>query len=148
MSPATPAVEQLAEHLDAGDHLLLGGLEADDLDFLADLHLAALDTAGDHRATTRDREHVLDRHHERLVDIALRQRDVGVERLHQLDDALDTVGLAVEGLERRHAHHRQVVAGEAVALEQLAHLELDEVQQLRIVDRVDLVERDDDDRAR
>src|SRR5207248_11290968 len=47
-------VEQLAEHLDAGDDLLLGGLEADDLDFLADLHLAALDPAGDDGATARD----------------------------------------------------------------------------------------------
>ena len=80
-------VEQLAEHLDAGDDLLLGRLEADDLDFLADLHLAALDAAGDDGAAARDREHVFDRHQERLVDFALRQRDVAVERFHQLDHA-------------------------------------------------------------
>src|SRR5581483_5144740 len=39
-------VEQLAEHLHAGDHRLGGGTDADDLDFLADLHHAALDTTG------------------------------------------------------------------------------------------------------
>ena len=81
-------VEQLAEHLDAGDHRLLGVAQADDLDFLADLDLAALDTAGHHRAAARDREHVFDRHQERLVDRALRQRDEGVERVVELDDRL------------------------------------------------------------
>src|SRR6185312_8997074 len=37
-------VEQLAEHLDAGDRGLLGVAQADDLDFVADLDDAALDT--------------------------------------------------------------------------------------------------------
>ena len=55
----------------------------------------------------------------------------------------DAFGIALQRLERRHADHRDVVAGEAVGLEQLAHFELDEVEQLGIVDRVDLVERDD-----
>jgi hypothetical protein len=45
--------------------------DADDLDFLADLHDAALDATGHHRAAARDREHVLDRHQERLVDRTL-----------------------------------------------------------------------------
>src|SRR5437763_1230626 len=67
-------IEQLAEHLDAGDDLLDGGAETDDLHFLADLDHAALDTAGDHRAAAGDREDVLDRHQERLVDGALGQR--------------------------------------------------------------------------
>ena len=39
---------------------------------------------------------------------------------------------------------RNVVAGELVARKQLAHLELDELEQLRIVDHVDLVEIDDE----
>src|SRR5438874_6620945 len=137
-------VEQLAEHLDAGDDLLLGRLEADDLDFLADLHLAALDAAGDDGAAPRDREDVLDRHQERLVDLALRDRHVAVERFHQLDDARDTLRVALQRLERRQTHHRDVVAGELVVLEQLAHLELDEIEQLGIVDRVHLVQRDDE----
>jgi hypothetical protein len=117
------------------------GLKPDDLDFLAHLHLPALDAPGHHRARARDREHVLDRHHERLVDLALRQRNVGVERFHQLDDRLDARRLAVDRAERAHPHHRHVVALEAVALKQLAHFQLHQVQQLRVVDRVHLVER-------
>ena len=54
------------------------------------------------------------------------------------------LGIALQRLERRDAHHRQIVAREAVALEQVAHLELDQVEQLRIVNRVDLVQGDDD----
>src|SRR3546814_7864853 len=48
-------VQQLAEHLDAGHGGLHRRLQADDLDFLADLHNAALDTAGHHGAAARDR---------------------------------------------------------------------------------------------
>src|ERR1700694_1373194 len=51
-------IEQLPEHLDAGDDLLLGRLEANDFDFLADLHLAAIDAAGHHGAAARGREPV------------------------------------------------------------------------------------------
>src|SRR5690554_2953259 len=48
-------VEQLAEHLDAGDGGLEGGrLDADDLDLLVDVEATALDTAGDDGATTGD----------------------------------------------------------------------------------------------
>src|SRR5258708_708026 len=136
-------VQQLAEHLDAGDDLLLGRLEPDDLDFLADLDLAALDAAGHDGAAAGDREHVFDRHQERLVNLALRHRDVGVERVHQLEDGVDPLLLAVEGLEGRHADDRDVVAGEAVRRQQLTHLELDEIHQFGIVDRVDLVQGDD-----
>src|SRR5690606_1945489 len=73
----TTLVEQLAEHLDAGDDRL-GGLLAGthDLGVLVDLEDAALDTTGDDGATTGDREDVLDGHHERLVEVALRLRDV------------------------------------------------------------------------
>ncbi len=65
-------IEQLAEHLDARDDLLHRGLEADDFDFLTHFDATALDPAGHDRAAARDREHVFDRHHERLVDFTLR----------------------------------------------------------------------------
>src|ERR1700733_6058142 len=74
-------IEKLAEHFDAGDDGLLGIAKANDLDFLADLDDAALDAAGDDGAAARDREHVFDRHHERLVDVALPQRGVAGERI-------------------------------------------------------------------
>ena len=54
-------------------------MDADDLDLLVDLEDAALDTTGDDGATTGDGEDVLDGHEERLVRLALRLGDVGVD---------------------------------------------------------------------
>ena len=121
-------------------------MDADDLDLVADLALALLDAAGDDRAAAGDREHVFDRHQERLVDVAGRLRDVGVDRLHQLEDLRRPLRVALERLQRRDADDRDVVAGEVVLREQLADLELDELEQLFVVDHVGLVERDDDER--
>ena len=140
-------VEQLLEHLDAGDDHLAGGVDADDLDLLADLDHAALDAPGGDGAAALDAEHVLDRHQERLVDGALGVGDVGVDRVHQLLDAgvgrvVDVAG-GLEGLERGAADDRDVVAREVVLGQQLADLELDEVEQLGVVDRVALVEEHD-----
>ena len=80
LSPGAALVEELAEHLDAGAGGLGGGAETDDLDLLTDLHLTALHPAGHHGAATGDREHVLDRHQERLVDLTRRLRHERVDR--------------------------------------------------------------------
>ena len=141
-------VEQLLEHLDAGHHDLARVLDADDLDLLADLDDAALDAPGGDGAAALDAEDVLDRHQEGLVDGALGCRDVRVDRVHQLlDGRVGRVGRVVAGLERLQrgtADDGHVVARELVLGEQLAHLELDQLEQLRVVDHVDLVQEDDD----
>src|SRR5690242_3433466 len=138
-------VEQLAEHLDAGHDRLRGLLvDADDLDLLAGLDLALLHAAGGDGAAAGDREDVLDGHQERLVDVARGLRDVLVHGRHELQDLRRPLGVALERLQGRAAHDRQVVAGEVVLREQLAHLELDQVEQLLVVDRVGLVQEHDD----
>jgi hypothetical protein len=111
---------------------------------VADLDDATLDATGHDRAATGDREHVLDRHQERLVELARRLRDERVARVHQLLDRLHAVlaRLALERLERRAADDRGVVALVAVLVEQLAELHLDEVEELLVAlaDHVALVE--------
>ena len=52
--------------------------------------------------------------------------------------------LVLERHERRALDDRNVVAGELVLRQQLANFELDELEQLRIVDHVDLVHEDDE----
>src|SRR6185503_5624766 len=124
-------VEQLLEHLDAGDDDLAGGLHADQLDLVADLDDAALDAPGGDRGAALDAEHVLDRHEERLVDRALGGRAGAVDRVHERLDrgvgGVDLVRAGLERLERAAAHDRDLVAREVVLAEQLADLELDEV---------------------
>src|SRR5690606_5008584 len=72
----TAFVEQLAEHLDTGAGGLGGITNTNNLDLFLDTDDAALDTTGYHCTATGDREHVFDRHQERLVDRTLRLRDV------------------------------------------------------------------------
>ena len=124
--------------------VVLSVLDADDVDGLVDLEDTTLDTAGDDGATTGDREDVLDRHQERLVDVALRGRDRLVDGLHEAEELLAPLLVALERLERRDAHDRKVVARELVLGEQLADLELDELQDLLVVHHVGLVQGDDD----
>ncbi len=97
------------------------------------------------RAAARDREHVFDRHQERLVDRTLRLRDVVVDRLHQLEDRVvaDLRVLVLQRAQRRALDDRNVVARELVLREQLADFELDQLEQLRVVDHVDLVQEHD-----
>ena len=78
--------EQLAKHFNAGDDGLDGRLQADDLDFLANLDNAALDTTGDDRATAGNREHVFNRHQEGLVERTGRLRNIFIHGLHQGND--------------------------------------------------------------
>src|SRR6476469_298133 len=72
----SPLVEKLPEHLDARHNCPLVGIESDQRHFLANLHDAALDTTSRNRTTTGDREHILDRHDERLLSLANRLRAV------------------------------------------------------------------------
>src|SRR6185437_7165386 len=80
----TAFVEQLLEHLDAGDYRFAGVAETDDFHFLADLADTLLDTPGHYRAAPLNRENIFNRHQERLVDHTLRHRDVLVDGFHQL----------------------------------------------------------------
>src|SRR5664279_4165171 len=141
----TTFVEQLAEHLDAGDRGARGLLgDADDLDGLADLDDATLDTTGHDSAAAGDREHALDRHQERLLDLTNRLGHVAVARGQQFEDRLAPLGVALERLQRRHANHGDVVTGELVLAQQLADFELDELEDFFVVDNVGLVEGNDD----
>src|ERR1035441_10157983 len=137
--------QDLAEHLHAGNgrglRLLL---DADDVDGLAGVDRTALDPAGHHGAAAGDREDILDRHQERLFGLTDRLRDRIVAGGHELHDLAAPLGVALEGLQRRHPDHRNVVAGELVLGEQLADLKLDELEDLLVVHHVRLVQRHHD----
>ena len=104
------AIRQLPVGADAADEGR-AGVDADDLDFLADLDDAALDTAGDHGAAALDGEHVLDREAVGAVGVLLDRAERGFRheaqpapcrgrepgaRLHQVVDALARAQAAEE----------------------------------------------------
>src|SRR5579883_2341467 len=137
-------VQLLLEHLHARHNRLARLPEADDSNFFAYLHLAALDSPRNYRSASRDREDVFDRHQERLVHITRRQRHVLVDRFHQRIDLLLPLLFPVQSAQCRQTNHRQIVARELVALQQLAYFELHQVEQLGIIHGIALVQRHHD----
>jgi hypothetical protein len=70
-------------------------------------------------------------------------RSSGVQCRGQLDDLLDLLGVALERLQRRALDHGDVVAREVVLGQELADLDLDELEELLVVDHVHLVHEHD-----
>ena len=141
------AVEQLAEHLDARNNraaCLI--LKADDLNRIVQLQLAALHTTRSNRAAARDREHVLNRHEERLVRVTRRRRNVLVNLVHELEDLRLHRIVALKSLECGARNNRDVIAGELILREQLADFHLDELEELGIINLIDLVEEHNESR--
>src|SRR6201991_1160126 len=137
-------VEELAEHLDAGD----GGfarlrVDADDFYLVASVDDALLDPTRRDGAAAGDREDVLDRHQEGLVQLADRLRDVGVEGRGQLEDRFLGLLVAFQRLQRRAFDDRGVFAREVVFVEQVLDLLFDQLDQFLVIDHVDFVEEDD-----
>src|SRR6266850_4974904 len=144
--PGHPLVQKLLEHLHSRHHPLERRPDPHDLHLLAHLHLPLLHPPRHHRPAPRDREHVLDRHQERPVDRPVRHRYVLVHRRHQLVHLLHGGLVPLHRLQRRYLHHRNVVPRKLVALQQLPHLQLHQVQKLLVVHRVHLVQRHHDPR--
>ena len=140
-------VEQLAEHLDTGagrrQRLLL---QTDDLDGIAHVDDTGFDTARYDGTAAGDREHVLDRHQERLLVLTLRDGDILVDSVHELHDLLFPLSLAVQTAEGRTADDGGVVAVVLVLRKQVADLHLDQVEHLGVVHHVALVQENNDTR--
>lgn len=141
---STRLVTGLLEGLNIGNLSLdgvarVGGTDNFNLSIL--LQETTLDTAGDNSTTARDREDFLNGHKERLIHITLGSGNPGIDGLHELLNLLSTnVGAALlKGAEGRAEDDRSLLTLKSVRGEQLTHLELDELQHLRVLDSVDLV---------
>src|SRR5690606_13291882 len=142
-----PLLQELAEHLHTRHHRLLRRPKPHNLHLIPNLDPTTLDTARRHRPTTRDREHVLHRHQERLVRITHRLRNVRVHRIHELGDLLPPLRLRIptlQRLQRTATNHRNLIPREVILRQKLPNLQLHQVQKLRIVHHVHLVQEDHD----
>src|SRR5262249_54871336 len=116
--------------------------KADNLDRVARTDDPRLDLARHHRAQTLDRVRVLDLEQERLLEVPLRDRNVPIHRLQELQDrtAAPTRPLraaAIAGAKRRASNHWNLIPREAVLPEEVPNLELDELQHLLILHEID-----------
>ena len=133
-------VEDLAEHFDTGNNrLLLLILQADNFNFLTSLQLAALHSTGGDSAAAGDGEHVLNRHQERQVRLAVRRRDIAVNSRHQLPNALQfgcirIIAGILKSLQSGTLDDRCIVARELILVKRLTDFHFNKLKQFRIID--------------
>jgi len=139
-------IQKLSEHLDAGDDRLLRRAQTHNLDLVVDVHYAGVYASRDHCSAPGNREHVLDRHKERLVRRALRRRNVLVKRFQKRFDRLfaKPVRFALDRGHGRTADNRGVRAVESVRGQKFPDLHFDQVQQLGIRRQIALIKIHDD----
>ena len=144
---STRLLAGLLEGLDVGDLGLDGRCAlTDELDFLIPLQDTTLDTSRNDGTTTGNGENILNGHEEGLVGVTGGCGNPGVNSLKELIDlGLTNLGLAaLKGAESGTHDDWCLVALETVAGEKLAHLHLDELQHLGVLDGIDLVDEDND----
>src|SRR3990170_3313999 len=112
--PSLTLIQYLAEHLHSRHHRLLRRPNPNNIYLLPHTHHPTLHTPRHHRPATRNAEHILNRHHERLLNITLRHRDILIHTLHQLQDrtTLRTLLLrtpALHRLQRTPHRHRNLI---------------------------------------
>src|SRR5690606_15315253 len=142
----SPLIQKLAEHLHTRAGRLLRLPKTNNLNLVVHLDDTALHTPRHHRATTRNREHVLNRHQERLVNLALRHRNVPVHLLNQLQNRRNSNLrlIPLQRLQRTALHNRRRVTREVVLRQKLPNLHLHQLEKLRIVHHVRLVQKHHD----
>mgnify|MGYP003324510913 CR=1 FL=1 len=127
----TTFVKKLTEHLDVSNSGLLSVADPHDLNFLHFLDDPTLNAASGHGSTTFDREHVLNRHEEILINRTLGLGNIAVDSLHKLKDSLFLGSITFESFESGTLDNGNIIPREFILTEELAHLHLDELEKLR-----------------
>ncbi len=144
-------IEHLTEHFKTRNNRRTGFLdETYDFRRITNFRNTTLNTARSNRTTSGNREHVFHREKERFVIFTLRIRDVCVDRIHQLQNALafrsskdisigSTRRSLFKSLQSRTLDDRRLVARESVFREQVTDLFFYEFEKFRIVNLIGLV---------
>ena len=139
-------VKNLTEHFNTGYNRFLVGTQTQDLYLVANFYATGLDTTRSNSTTTSNREYVLNRHQERFINIARRQRNPSIYSVHELEYFLFPLGFAVQGTQSRTADNRRVVAIVFISGEELSHLHFNEFEHLFIVYHITFVQEYNDTR--
>ena len=108
----------------------MGWFQANDLNWVVDLDDTLLNTTSSNRTTTLDREDILDRHQEWLVEVTLWQLKVVVHSLDKLHDSVFRRSIALKRLGCRTLDDWRVVAVVTVFGEQLTNVHFNQLNQL------------------
>ena len=146
--PGNPLIQSLLEHLNAGNSRFLSVTKTNNLNLLTDLHNTRLNSTSRNSTATFNREHIFNSHHKRLVSGALWLRNIAIQCLHQIGNAL--AELIISGIIKCTAsiatNERNVVSREAVLREKFADFHFNKIQQLLVVNKIALVQKHNESR--
>src|SRR3990170_67103 len=142
--PSTSLIQQLTEHLHTRHRRPLRRTDPHDLHLRPNLQNTLLHPTRHHRAPTRNRKHILDRHLERLVHITRRLRNIRIHRPPQPKHKNPPPPIPPHPLQRRPPHHRHLITRKLILSQKIPNLQLHQIQQLRIIHHVDLVQKHHD----
>ena len=132
-------IEELAEHFHTSYNRLLVFTETEDLNFVTNLNDTSFYTTSSNSTTTSDREHVFNRHQERLIAIARRLLNPFVNSVHEVHYAFNTLSITVECTECSTTDDRSIFF-EFVLTEEVLHIHLNEFEHFFVFNEVALVE--------
>ena len=109
------SVKDFAEHFNSGNNRFFAfGAKSDNLNFFSGVDNSGFDTSGSNGSASCDRKYVFNRHQERFVDIAGRQRNPFVNGSHKLHDFVFPFSVSVQAAECRTLNNGSIVAVEIV----------------------------------
>ena len=138
-------VKKLTEHLNASNSRRPWSVtETDEFYRVVDMNGSPFNTAGNYSSTSGNGEDVLDRHQEWLLVITNRNRNIFVNRIHELHYFVFPLFLSIESTEGRTTDNWAVVTIVSIECKQVAGFHFNEVKHLRIIYEVNLVQEDND----
>ena len=101
-------IKSLAEHFNTCNNRLLILAKTEQLNFVTYLATTCFNTASSNSTTTSDREYVLNRHQERLVNLTCRLLNPVINSIHQLHNAVFPLCNTVQCTESRTNNNRRI----------------------------------------
>ncbi len=130
--------KNLTEHLNTSNDRLSIFTKTKELNFVTYLHNTSLDTACSHCTTTCDREHILNRHQEWLINITNRLLNPSVASIHEFHHLVFPLWNTIQSTKSRTADDRSLRL-EVILSEKILHIHLNELKHFFIVNHITLV---------
>ncbi len=132
-------IQQLAEHFNTCDNRLLIFAQAQDLYFVTNLNNTGFDTTSCYSTTTCDREYVLNRHQERLLNVTDRFLNPAIASCHQFHNFSFPLSNAIQSTKSRTTDDRSLSL-EIISSQKLTHFHFYQLQHFLVVHHVTFVQ--------
>ena len=131
--------EVLTEHLNTSDYRLLVLTKTEQLNFITYLTYTSLNTTSSNSTTTCDREYILNRHQEWLINLTLWFLNPSINSVHELHYRIYPLLYAVQSTKCRTTNNWSILLV-TILLKNLVNFHFNEVKHFLIVNHIALVQ--------